>query len=99
MLHDTLSASALGMFSCGLAAAFLIVIGFVVWFVRTSKTDQGFAVLLFLFCLIFFLIAFSFLVAGAVPGHHIKIAVAAVDAAVFLGAAFLAHAMIRYLKA
>jgi hypothetical protein len=49
--------------------------------------------------LIFFLIAFSFLVAGAVPGYHIKIAVAAVDAAVFLGAALLAHAMIRYLKA
>jgi hypothetical protein len=47
--------------------------------------------------LMFFLIAFSFLLAGAVPGYHIKIAVAVVDSTVFLGSMFLSRTLIPYL--
>ena len=97
MTYDVLSASALGIFSLGLAVAFLIVIGFIVGLFRASKIDHGLLSLMFLSCLMLFLIAFSFLLAGAVPGHHIKIAVAVVDSTVFLGSVFLMRTLIPHL--
>jgi hypothetical protein len=97
MTYDVLSASALGMFSLGLAVAFLIIIGFIVRLFRASNIDHRLLSLMFLFCLMFFLIAFSFLLAGAVPGYHIKIAVAVVDSTVFLGSMFLSRTLIPYL--
>jgi len=72
-------------FSIGLGAAFVIAMCFNFVLLKTDKSDIGFSGLLFLLTLIFFLIAFSFLVAASTPGIEIKVAVAIVDAFVLLG--------------
>jgi FtsH-binding integral membrane protein len=85
-------------FSVGLAVAFLITIICIIVFMLFSQIDHGFLGLILLLTLIFFLIAFSFLVAASAQGVDIKIAVAIVDAFVVLGSKLLSDRFLQYLE-
>ena len=84
-------------FSLGLAAGFLISVGFAGLLLYQKEMDLGWIGLIFLLIMIFFLIAFSFLVAASTPGYPIKIAVAVVDAFVLIGGKLLGPPFLDYL--
>jgi hypothetical protein len=63
-----------------------------------TEIDHGFLGLIVLLMLIFFLVAFSFLVAASAAGVDIKLAVVIVDALVLLGSKLLAPRFLQYLE-
>ncbi len=63
-----------------------------------SPVDLGFLGLILLLETIFFLVAFSFLVAASTKGIEVKVLVAAVDALVLFGSKLLAPEFLRYLN-
>lgn len=65
---------------------------------RKSKIDHGFLGLMFLLSLVFFLVAFSFVVAASVPGYDIKVAVAVVNAFILVATKLLSDRFIKYLE-
>ena len=97
-IASNLDPAARQWFSAGLGIAFLLTLACIVVFMRWSRIDHGFLGLILLLSVLFFLIAFSFLVAASVPGIDIKIAVAAVDALVLLGSKLLAPRFLEFLE-
>ena len=89
-------------FSIGLGVAFLVTIGIIVIFVLKGDTeygiDQGFLGLILMLTTIFYLVAFSFLVAASTKGLDIKVTVAVVDALVLIGSKLLAPRFLTYLS-
>ena len=65
---------------------------------HASGIDHGFLGLMFLLTLVFFLVAYSFLVAASVRGFDIKVAVIVIDALVLLGGKLLAPRFLEYLE-
>lgn len=98
MISSTLDASARLWFSVGLGAAFVLTLLGIIAFMKWSRIDHGFLGLMFLLTLIFFLIAFSFLVAASVSGVGIKVAVSIVDSFVLFGSKLLAPRFLQYLE-
>ncbi|WP_051380638.1 hypothetical protein [Bradyrhizobium sp. WSM1743] len=95
-------------FGIGLGAAFVITIGLIVLFFwysayhaedESEALDLGFLGLILLLVTIFYLVAFSFLVAASAKGLDVKLLVAAVDVFVLLGSKLLAPAFLKYLSA
>ncbi len=104
---EALSKDAWLWFGGGLGAAFVITIALIVLFFWHSayhaKTEEealdlGFLGLILLLVTIFYLVAFSFLVAASTRGLDIKILVATVDAFVLIGSKLLAPDFLRYLN-
>jgi hypothetical protein len=106
LVSHQLSDSARNLFALGLGAGYvlsiLVIVGlhFAAHIWRDSEygIDSGFLGLIFLLNSIFFLIAFSFLVAASVQGLDIKIAIAAIDALVLIGGKLLTEPFLNYLK-
>jgi len=97
MTQAVLDDAARNWFSIGLGVGFVIVIGYLILLLQEQEIDLGLLGLMFLLTVIFFLIAFSFLVAAATPGIEIKVAVSVVDALVLLGSKLLAPSFLDYL--
>jgi len=97
-ISAALDPSVVGWFSIGLGGAFVLNVSCIVLFMFYSKIDHGFLGLIILLTLIFFLIAYSFLVAASARGIDIKVAVVAVDALVLLGSKLLAPRFLKYLE-
>ena len=84
-------------FGIALASAFLLAMPMIFAF-KSSKIDHGFLGLMFLLTLVVFLIAFSFLIAAAVPGLAIKVTVAVVDTATVIATGLLKPRFLEYLE-
>jgi len=97
-ITSALDATSRQWFAIGLGGAFLVVAFLILAFMFWSEIDHGFLGLIVLLSLIFFLIAFSFLVAASVAGFDIKIAIAVVDALVLFGSKLLAPRFLQYLE-
>jgi hypothetical protein len=103
---EALSGEAWRWFGGGLGAAFAITIVVIVLlflhsaFAKNQENtiDLGFLGLIVLLVTIFYMIAFSFLVAASTKGLDIKLLVAAVDAFVLIGGKLLAPEFLRYLN-
>ncbi|MFK4582889.1 hypothetical protein [Bradyrhizobium ottawaense] len=104
---DALPREAWQWFGIGLGAAFVITIGVIVLFFwysayhaenESEALDLGFLGLILLLVTIFYLVAFSFLVAASAKGLDVKLLVAAVDAFVLIGSKLLAPEFLRYLS-
>ncbi|MET4181729.1 bacteriorhodopsin [Bradyrhizobium sp. JR7.2] len=94
-------------FGIGLGAAFVITIAVIVLFfwysayhaeTEQDALDLGFLGLILLLVTIFYLVAFSFLVAASARGLDVKLLVAAIDAFVLIGSKLLAPEFLRYLN-
>jgi hypothetical protein len=97
MTQAVLEEAARNWFSLGLGVGFIVAVGYLILLLQEPEIDLGWLGLMFLLIIIFFLIAFSFLVAAATPGIEIKIAVSVVDALVLLGSKLLAPSFLDYL--
>lgn len=97
MSEGVLDASARDWFGIGLGVGFLVVMSYLVLLQQKKDFDHGWIGLMLLLIIIFFLVAFSFLVAASTPGYGIKIAVAVVDAFVLIGSKLLAPDFLIYL--
>lgn len=99
---EPLATAAWQWFSIGLGVAFLVTIGVITLFLFKGDSeygiDQGFLGLMLLLTTIFYLVAFSFLVAASTKGLDIKVTVAVVDALVLIGSKLLAPRFIDYLS-
>ncbi len=103
---DALTKEAWQWFGGGLGLAFLVTIGVILLFFwhsayhddKKEGLDLGFLGLILLLETIFFLVAFSFLVAASTKGIEVKVLVAAVDALVLFGSKLLAPEFLRYLN-
>ncbi|MDI3567112.1 hypothetical protein [Bradyrhizobium sp. Arg816] len=104
---EALSKAAWQWFGAGLGLAFLITIGIIIMFfwysafhaeTEEDAIDAGFLGLMLLLVTIFYLVAFSFLVAASTKGLDIKLLVATVDAFVLIGSKLLAPVFLRYLS-
>lgn len=84
-------------FSVGLAAAFVISMGFIFALLKYGEIDLGYLGLIFMLTVIFYLIAFSFLIAASTPGISIKVAVAFIDAFVLIGSKLLGPSFLDYI--
>ena len=76
MTQAVLDDAARNWFSIGLGVGFVIVIGYLILLLQEQEIDLGWLGLMFLLTVIFFLIAFSFLVAAATPALPAKTAIA-----------------------
>jgi hypothetical protein len=97
MTQAVLNESAWIWFGAGLGIAFILSMAFLVLQFFAEEPDPGWIGLMFLLTMIFFLIAFSFLVAATTPGFEIKIAVSVVDGLVLIGSKLLAPHFLKYL--
>ncbi|MCA1430216.1 hypothetical protein I6F29_30475 [Bradyrhizobium sp. NBAIM16] len=104
---EALSREAWQWFGMGLGGAFVITIAVIVLFfwysayhaeTEQDALDLGFLGLILLLVTIFYLVAFSFLVAASAKGLDVKLLVAAVDAFVLIGSKLLAPEFLRYLN-
>ncbi len=95
--NSAIDPSVLASIGAGLGGAFVLALFTLGAFMILSKIDHGFLGLIFLLTMIFFLIAFSFLVAAATPGWSIKLSVAIVDAAVAISTKLLSKPFLDYL--
>jgi hypothetical protein len=90
------------MYAVGLAGAFIVTFGVIVLFLlradRETGIDTGFLGLIVLLCSIFYLIAFSFLIAVSVKGLDAKLAVGIIDGLVLFGSKLLAPRFLTYLE-
>jgi len=102
LTSEPLEPAALHWFASGLAGAFVITILVVVLFCATSfrrdGIDMGFLGLILLLTTIFYLVAFSFLVAASARGLDVKIMVGAIDVFILIGSKLLAPDFLRYLN-
>lgn len=85
-------------YALGLGVAFTLAVGVLLAFMFKSKIDHGFLGLMFLLTLVVFAVAFSFLVAAVTPGIAIKVAIAAIDGILALGAKLLSGRFLQYLE-
>jgi len=97
-IASTLDQNVIMWFSIGLGIAFVMTMIWIMVFMVRSQIDHGFLGLILLLSLIFFLIAFSFLVAASAKGIDIKIAIVVVDAFVLFGSKLLAPRFLEYLE-
>ncbi|WP_396604517.1 hypothetical protein ACFLEY_03835 [Bradyrhizobium sp. YCK136] len=104
---EALTKDAWQWFGAGLGLAFLVTIALIVLFfwysayhaeTEQDALDLGFLGLILLLVTIFYLVAFSFLVAASTKGLDVKLLVAAVDAFVLIGSKLLAPEFLRYLN-
>jgi len=98
VLTGALEPAARQWFSVGLGVGFAAALFVILVFMTLSQIDHGFLGLIFLLTLLFFLIAFSLLVAASVRGVDIKIAVAAIDVLALMGGKPLGPRFLQYLE-
>jgi hypothetical protein len=102
VVSSALPSEAYHWFGAGLGGAFaatwLTLLIFMLRSREEEHIDHGFLGLMLLLVTIFYLIAFSFLVAASSSGLDIKILVVTVDAMVLIGTRLLGPPFLRYLS-
>ncbi|MCF2522155.1 hypothetical protein [Bradyrhizobium sp. G127] len=96
MPEAIINESARQWFSIGLGGAFVFSMAFIFAGLK-QEFDAGWLGLIFLLNMIFYLIAFSFLVAATTPGSEIKIAVAVVDGLLLIAGKMFSPTFLDYL--
>lgn len=81
----------------GLGGAFLLSLLVLVLFMFVSDIHQGLLGLIFLLDLIFFLIAFSIIIAAATPGWSVRLSIAIIDAVVAISTRLLSKTFLDWL--
>lgn len=97
MIEGALDQIVIYWFAVGLGTGFAMAMAYLV-ILAFQEVDKGYIGLILLLVIIFFLIAFSFLVAASTSGISIKIAVGVVDAFVLLGSKLLAPNFLIYVS-
>jgi hypothetical protein len=97
MAEGALDQVAIFWVAIGLGGGFAVTMVYLA-ILAFQDVDKGYIGLILLLVIIFFLIAFSFLVAAATPGISIKVAVGIVDAFVLIGSKLLAPNFLMYVS-
>jgi hypothetical protein len=95
MAEGALDQVAIFWVAIGLGGGFAVTMVYLA-ILAFQDVDKGYIGLILLLVIIFFLIAFSFLVAAATPSVSIKVAVCVVDAFVLIGSKLLAPNFLIY---